>query len=1206
MADPVRVILLLVTVSFVLFSPCRATTHWVVTEDGMITQQLDSVFNLREPYNLIAVLGQERSSQEVNLLEESLRLQKVSIEANEDKDTDLEQRFLETDPDCVAAGRPLSEFELYISTALSLEQKGINPLDHMKMKIGEVKKFRQPNCSRALELTYSIHAFDHLKAVQERYNISSFPEPELMYLLPSVGSLENAGHMIYKAISKNRTSWVLYNLAAYYWRVKGRPEQVIECSRRALHLSPQEHKNVALMNMANVLHRGHLSGDASVLADAALDGDQEIDIVYFTLGNIYAAIGEYNKSSWCFGHTSRINPALGAAEKRQHAVNCHQKLERALEAQHSSLQRTLSELKDYQTKQEYFLELQKKMLGIQRKAEDQYEANLSYQKHRFLQEMGENPRCEVSQLGSGTQFLMCRRDGIPETDVYGQPFDDEKEIEVLDESRFQNNCVVFPDGIYAAIGEYNKSSWCFGHTSRINPALGAAEKRQHAVNCHQKLERALEAQHSSLQRTLSELKDYQTKQEYFLELQKKMLGIQRKAEDQYEANLSYQKHRFLQEMGENPRCEVSQLGSGTQFLMCRRDGIPETDVYGQPFDDEKEIEVLDESRFQNNCVVFPDGDKNCLNLSGAGGPAGPVEHMTYSIPQDTVPLTSLPDRMEQPSDSECARWKGINVSWKEFAQRIVPSGLNESLEALKKNVGMPADYPNTNAPSCSYRAPLFNGNTGVDFIEGIANREYLPNVGCPIKLMLVFREYLDAQNLMGREFDYRVAYAMSTKTDYKDIWLIYSAAGIYWRVHHDDTKAIECLRRALFFAPADRVNIPLTNMAMTMVDHERMEDAIQILRMALVVDSMKPTIRYLLGCLYAHLGRYHQARLESSLAYNLDPESDDAFEVSSRIRCLLKASGEDNKPNPSKAAKTGKVSASTPAVESVPACVQGPPLGEQPSQKQPPAGPPGASINPTNGQVNFETCSAGTAPSSAFGPQIPAAPAPDVGHRNHIITLSFSRAKDMRLDEYIDFRTQLTHEELKIQPYCNPDLPTSMHTLDHIPAMAQRRELTYEAEQGLKEVIQTINGGFMDHDEVGTRVAKLLQKDPESWVATNMAALYWRIEGKSLNALDCLRHALHYAPANMKDLALVSIANIFHRVGMYDDAATIAKMAIEITPQLVINHFTLANVYSSKGQWDHALEYYQSTLRLQPDFQPAVERLRTIECNVLQLTANKK
>ena len=87
--------------------------------------QLDSMFNLREPYNVISLLGQEKRSKEVGELEEDLRSQKANIEANEDKDTDLEQRFLETDSDCVAAGRPLSEFELYISTALSLEQKGI-------------------------------------------------------------------------------------------------------------------------------------------------------------------------------------------------------------------------------------------------------------------------------------------------------------------------------------------------------------------------------------------------------------------------------------------------------------------------------------------------------------------------------------------------------------------------------------------------------------------------------------------------------------------------------------------------------------------------------------------------------------------------------------------------------------------------------------------------------------------------------------------------------------------------------------------------------------------------------------------------------------------------------------------------------------------------------------------------------------------------
>ena len=37
----------------------------------------------------------------------------------------LEQRFYKTDPDCVAAEKPLPEFDLYISTVLPLENKGI-------------------------------------------------------------------------------------------------------------------------------------------------------------------------------------------------------------------------------------------------------------------------------------------------------------------------------------------------------------------------------------------------------------------------------------------------------------------------------------------------------------------------------------------------------------------------------------------------------------------------------------------------------------------------------------------------------------------------------------------------------------------------------------------------------------------------------------------------------------------------------------------------------------------------------------------------------------------------------------------------------------------------------------------------------------------------------------------------------------------------
>ena len=39
-------------------------------------------------------------------------------------------------------------------------------------------------------------------------------------------------------VLQNNTSWVLYNMAAFYWRIKGSPYHVVECVRRALHFSP--------------------------------------------------------------------------------------------------------------------------------------------------------------------------------------------------------------------------------------------------------------------------------------------------------------------------------------------------------------------------------------------------------------------------------------------------------------------------------------------------------------------------------------------------------------------------------------------------------------------------------------------------------------------------------------------------------------------------------------------------------------------------------------------------------------------------------------------------------------------------------------------------------------------------------------------------------------------------------------------------------
>ena len=68
-------------------------------------------------------------------------------------------------------------------------------------------------------------------------------------------------------------------------------------------------------------------------------------------------------------------------------------------------------------------------------------------------------------------------------------------------------------------------------------------------------------------------------------------------------------------------------------------------------------------------------------------------------------------------------------------------------------------------------------------------------------------------------------------------------------------------------------------------------------------------------------------------------------------------------------------------------------------------------------------------------------------------------------------------------------------------------------------------------DEMATRIAIEMEKNSTSWVLSTAAALYWRVKGQASEAVQCLRHSLYYAPRDMKDIPLVSLANILHRAG---------------------------------------------------------------------------
>ncbi|KAJ8343188.1 hypothetical protein SKAU_G00305170 [Synaphobranchus kaupii] len=209
-------------------------------------------------------------------------------------------------------------------------------------------------------------------------------------------------------------------------------------------------------------------------------------------------------------------------------------------------------------------------------------------------------------------------------------------------------------------------------------------------------------------------------------------------------------------------------------------------------------------------------------------------------------------------------------------------------------------------------------------------------------------------------------------------------------------------------------------------------------------------------------------------------------------------------------------------------------------------------------------------------------------------------AKNIDITEHIDFATPL--QEPAVEPVCSANLPASMHTLDHLGGVANRAGIHYTGESQLREVLQNLGKDKFSpqsFEQVGTRIAKVLEKNQTSWVLSSMAALYWRVKGQGKRAIDCLRQALNHAPHHMKDVPLISLANIFQNARLWDDALTVARMAVEIAPQFVVNHFTLANVYIAMEEFEKAMLWYENTLKLQPEFAPAKDRLRAIQCFLL-------
>ncbi|KFV13218.1 Tetratricopeptide repeat protein 17, partial [Tauraco erythrolophus] len=1089
--------------------------------------QVDSPMNLRNPHDLVILMRQETTVNYLKELEKQLVAQKIHIEENEDRDTGLEQRHNKEDPDCIKAKVPLGDLDLYDGTYITLESKDIRPEDYIDTKSPVPPDLQQPDCTKVLDLPYSIHAFQHLRGVQERVNLSAplLPkeDPIFTYLSRRLGrSIEEIGHRIYDGLMKNSSSWVLYNMASFYWRIKNEPYQVVECAMRALHFSSRQNKDIALVNLANILHRAHFSADAAIVVHAALDYS-DFFTSYYTLGNIYAMLGEYNHSVLCYDHALQAKPGFEQAVKRKHAVLCQQKLEQKLEAQHRSLQRTLNELKEYQKQHDHYLRQQDVLDKYKLIQEEQILRNIIHETQMAKEaQLGNHQIC---RLGNHQHSLHCQWDQ-PVRYHRGDIFENVEYVQFGEDSSTSSMTSVNLD-LHANQSDHSQSL----QSSPVARSVVSVW----SVESNRDKQHILWPQRSECMKSFPKIPDPEELPTYFLPPE----------------NRGFRQVLIFKNV--QPILSIPRDTGGhgeTQAPDCSS--------------------ITDARNNESLNILVKELDSNLdLKFKMPDDQARQVLHSrinNQTITQAKIGAF-LDHAMKKPEDPLWLVLNEAGLYWRAVGNSTF------AITCLQKAFNL-APHEYQDIPLVNLANLLIHYGLHLDASRLLLDMLFFSLQ--PLTFLSLGNAYLALNNISGALQAFRHALDLTTKC----------------LECESSLKMIRCLQ---FYPFLYNITSSVCSDAVTAESNgsegmEGLEDDQMSEEMLALVDEFENS--------------WPQEAFEGALEVKgrrMDLQGIRVLKKGSQDGLASSCFGDCGDDDEAEWITFQVKRLKKPKAESL--------------DLQEPAGRHGE--EGTNGEnENFYQTAL-----EISGPKIPSPgpigkmrdyrslgwPSPDEClklRRVELTTVASTwlavSAKNIDITEHIDFATQL--QEPAVEPLCNPNLPASMHTLDHLQGVSSRASLHYTGESQLKEVLQNLGKDQYSPqslEQVGTRIAKALEKNQTSWVLSSMAALYWRVKGQGKKAIDCLRQALHYAPHHMKDVPLISLANIFHNAKLWNDAIIVASMAVEIAPHFVVNHFTLANVYVAMEEFEKAMKWYESTLKLQPEFAPAKNRIRTIQCHLL-------
>jgi len=106
----------------------------------------------------------------------------------------------------------------------------------------------------------------------------------------------------------------------------------------------------------------------------------------------------------------KLDPDFEEAKLRKYAVLCHNRVEKALKAQHDTLQKTLEELQGYQKQQELWLHYQQKLLSEQAPPGTLLEQRLHYREYKIREIIDSTNRGK-----NGAQILHSARPPVSQS-----------------------------------------------------------------------------------------------------------------------------------------------------------------------------------------------------------------------------------------------------------------------------------------------------------------------------------------------------------------------------------------------------------------------------------------------------------------------------------------------------------------------------------------------------------------------------------------------------------------------------------------------------------------------------------------------------------------------------------------------------------------------------------------------------------------------